>query len=132
MAADPTHEADAVETVRQWVNSARYDEELIELEAQTLRAMLATHDATVAELERLRAEQALLARRLRHAYRSGFDDRHYSALAALGLASSNRESLAQQHATKVLAEIAEADAAPQQPAQPCPSTTVSDETKGDQ
>jgi len=107
------HEAaDGIETIRAWVDGARYDEELIELEARTLRAALAEHDALLAENVRMREERALLARRLRHAYRTGFQDRHYSALAALGLASSNAEFLAKQYATTTLNEIAEVAAAP--------------------
>lgn len=60
MAADSAaHEAaEGIETIRAWVDGARYDEELIELEARTLRAALAEHDAVVAENARMREELA--------------------------------------------------------------------------
>jgi hypothetical protein len=63
MAADSTHEAD-VATVRHWVNGARFDEELIELEAQTLRGMLAAHDAAVTRSAELEAENARMREEL--------------------------------------------------------------------
>jgi hypothetical protein len=51
------HEAaDGIETIRAWVDGARYDEELIELEAQTLRAALAEHDALLDENARMQEE----------------------------------------------------------------------------
>jgi len=47
---------EAVEMIRAYVNGARFDEELIELEAQTLRAALAEHDALAARVAELEGE----------------------------------------------------------------------------
>lgn len=76
--------ASGIATIRDWVTGARYGEELIELEAQTLRAALAEHDSAHAELEELRKQQSTaedtvayrrwLHRQLRAAYRAGHAD----------------------------------------------------------
>lgn len=57
-AQDGAAASDAVETVRAWVADARFDEELIELEAQTLRTVLADRDALAARVAELEGERS--------------------------------------------------------------------------
>lgn len=109
MGANSTHEAarhDA--TLRSLLEPGC--EALTRYEQTALRAVLARSAELVAENAQMRKTAANLERRLRHAYRTEFIDRYRPIAATNGLADSEIESLAEQHAARLIAEQAEADA----------------------